>query len=356
VTTIIAPARRAAAVVIGAGQAGLSASYHLQRRRIEFVTLDADKAPGGAWQHRWRTLRMATVNGIFDLPGMPKPPVDSEDPAADAVPRYFAEYERHFGLPVNRPVRVTSVRPADARPDGDLLIETDRDAWITRAVINATGTWTAPNLPRYPGQDTFLGRQLHSAEYVSADEFTGQHVLVVGGGISAIQLLDEISQVTTTSWFTRREPVWLDGPFEPETSGRDVVARVAADVAKGLPPKSIVSYTGLIWTPCARAAKARGALGRQPMFTAIEPRGVRLADGGFQPADVILWATGFRAALDHLAPMRLRNDLGGIMMNRTAAAADPRVHLIGYGPSQSTVGANRAGRDAVNAVGKLLGS
>jgi hypothetical protein len=71
---------------------------------------------------------------------------------------------------------------------------------------------------------------------------------------------------------------------------------------------------------------------------------------------VILWATGFRAALDHLAPMRLRNDLGGIMMNRTAAAADPRVHLIGYGPSQSTVGANRAGRDAANAIGKLLGS
>jgi cation diffusion facilitator CzcD-associated flavoprotein CzcO len=353
---LIAPARHAAVVVIGAGQAGLSAAYHLQRRGIEFVALDAGDAPGGAWQHRWRTLRMATVNGIFDLPGLPKPPVDPGEPAADAVPRYFAGYERHFGLPVRRPVRVTAVRPADARPDGDLLIEGGDRAWIARAVINATGTWTVPNIPHYPGQETFRGRQLHTAGYVSADEFKGQHVLVVGGGISAIQLLDEISQVTTTSWFTRREPAWLDGPFDPEASGRDVVARVAADVAKGLPPKSIVSYTGLIWTPYARAAKARGALGRQPMFTAIEPRGVRLARGGFQPADVILWATGFRAALDHLAPMRLRNDLGGIMMNRTGVAAEPRVHLIGYGPSQSTVGANRAGRDAVNAIGKLLGS
>jgi NAD(P)H-nitrite reductase large subunit len=90
------------------------------------------------------------------------------------------------------------------------------------------------------------------------------------------------------------------------------------------------------------------------MFTAIEPHGVRLPDGGFQPADVILWATGFRAALDHLAPLGLRNELGGITMNGTAVAAEPRVHLIGYGPSQSTVGANRAGREAVRAIGALL--
>jgi hypothetical protein len=69
---------------------------------------------------------------------------------------------------------------------------------------------------------------------------------------------------------------------------------------------------------------------------------------------VILWATGFRQAIGHLAPLRLRNDLGGIAMDGTAVAADQRVHLIGYGPSQSTVGANRAGRAAAAAVSKLL--
>jgi hypothetical protein len=160
--------------------------------------------------------------------------------------------------------------------------------------------------------------------------------------------------VATTTWFTRREPVWLPGDFQRETTGREVVARVEADARHGLPIGSIVSYTGLAWTPYARAAAARGALERHPMFTAIEPHGVRLSGGGFQPADVILWATGFRASLDHLAPLRLRNDTGGITMDRTAAAADPRVHLIGYGPSQSTVGANRAGRDAVNAIVRMI--
>lgn len=366
-----AAGRHATAVVIGAGQAGLSAAYHLKRRGFvsavdanpdgggpadvdSFVVLDGENGPGGAWRHRWRSLRMATVNGIFDLPGMPLPPVDPGEPSADAVPRYFAAYEETFQLPILRPVHVFAVRRANDDPDGELAIQTSHGTWLAQTIINAAGTWTTPNRPWYPGQETFLGRQLHTAEYVSADEFAGQHVIVVGGGISAIQLLDEISRVTTTTWFTRREPVWLPGDFQRETTGREVVARVEADARRGLPIGSIVSYTGLAWTPYARAAAARGALERHPMFTAIEPHGVRLADGGFQPADVILWATGFRASLGHLAPLRLQNDTGGITMDRTAVAADPRVHLIGYGPSQSTVGANRAGRDAVNAIVRLI--
>jgi cation diffusion facilitator CzcD-associated flavoprotein CzcO len=353
------PARAVPAVVIGAGQAGLSAAYHLGRRGLEYVVFDGEDGPGGAWRHRWRSLRMETVNGIFDLPGMPKPTVDPGEPAADAVPRYFAAYEREFGLPVLRPVRVHAVRDAADGPDGGelgggLLVETSHGTWAAEAVINATGTWTEPNWPWYPGAGTFAGRQLHVAQYVSAAEFAGQHVVVVGGGISAVQLLDEISQLTTTTWVTRREPTWIAGEFTPETVGRASVARVEADARAGRPIGSIASYTGLAWTPYARAAAGRGALARHPMFTAIEPRGVRMADGTFQPADVILWATGFRQAVGHLAPMRLRGELGGIAMDGTAAAADPRVHLIGYGPSQSTVGANRAGRAAATAVSRLL--
>ena len=102
--------------VIGAGQAGLSAAYHLRRQGLEYVVLDGEDGPGGAWRHRWRSLRMGTVNGIFDLPGMPKPPVDAAEPAADAVPRYFAAYEREFGFPILRPVRVLAVRDADGGP------------------------------------------------------------------------------------------------------------------------------------------------------------------------------------------------------------------------------------------------
>ena len=67
----------------------------------------------------------------------------------------------------------------------------------------------------------------------------------------------------------------------------------------------------------------------------------------FTALDDILWATGFRAELGHLDPLYLRNDRGGIALRGTRVRGEPRVHLIGFGPSQSTVGANRAGRAAI---------
>jgi hypothetical protein len=117
-----------------------------------------------------------------------------------------------------------------------------------------------------------------------------------------------------------------------------------------------VSVTGLHWTATLRAAAERGVLERHPMFTRIDGNGVRMADGTFLPVDAILWATGFRAALDHLAPLGLRVSGGGIPMIGTAVVDEPRVHLVGYGPSSSTVGANRAGREAVSDIAKLLAS
>ncbi|TLM87473.1 FAD-dependent oxidoreductase [Pseudarthrobacter sp. NamE5] len=341
-------------VVIGAGQAGLSAAYHLQRRGLDYVVLDAEDGPGGAWRHRWKSLRMETVNGISDLPGIAKPAVDPREPSSEFLTRYFGGYEEELGLAVQRPVKVTSVSREDGDPGGRLLVSTSRGDWTARAVINATGTWTRPFWPIYPGQSTFRGRQLHVADYVSADEFTGRHVIVVGGGISAVGLLDEISRVTTISWFTRREPVWREEEFDAK-AGHDAVALVEERVRRGLPPQSVVSVTGLIWTPTLRSAAARGVLDRKPMFTSIEPHGVRLADGGFLPADVILWATGFRPELEHLAPLHLRGPGGGIVMDGTQVAQEPRVHLVGYGPSSSTIGANRAGRAAVSAILKLPG-
>jgi cation diffusion facilitator CzcD-associated flavoprotein CzcO len=337
-------------VVIGGGQAGLSAGYHLRRRGLPFVVLDAGAQPGGAWSHRWESLRMATVNGIFDLPGFPKPPLDPQEPSRTAVPRYFAAFEAAHELPILRPVTVKEVRDAGR----ELIVESTAGDFLAEAIINATGTWTNPVRPHYPGQETFRGLQLHTRDYGSLDQFAGRRVAVVGGGISAVQQLEEISRVARTYWYTRREPVFRDGAFEPEVAGREVIAKVVADVEAGQPSGSIVSYTGLAWTPYAIAARDRGALARRPMFSAIEPYGVREADGTFTAVDAILWATGFRPALAHLDPLHLRNERGGIPMTGTQVTGDPRIHLIGFGPSQSTVGANRAGREAVVKLARYL--
>ena len=81
-----------------------------------------------------------------------------------------------------------------------------------------------------------------------------------------------------------------------------------------------------------------------------------MPDGSLWPSDVILWATGFRPAITHLAPLRLRSPHGGIQLDAagTTAVADPRVQLVGYGPSASTIGANRAGRVAARGVADWL--
>lgn len=344
-------------VVVGAGQAGLSAGYQLRKRGLragrDFLILDHSPRPGGAWQFRWPSLTLSTANNIHDLPGMALRAQDEQVPASVCMPRYFAEYEELFELRVRRPVDTRAVR--DAAPL--LALDTSEGTHTARGLVNATGTWEQPFIPYVPGIADFAGRQLHTRDYRSAGEFAGRHVVVVGGGISAVQLLDEISLVTTTTWVTRREPVFAEAGFDHDR-GRDAVAMVEERVRQGLPVKSVVSVTGLPLTERVRAARARGVLERKPMFTRILPDGVRWPDGAVQRAEVILWATGFRSALDHLAPLRLRGPGGGIAMAgrlATQVAADPRVHLVGYGPSASTIGANRAGRAAVQELLEHLG-
>lgn len=342
-------------VVVGAGQAGLAAAYHLRRTGFEperdFVVLDHAPRPGGAWQFRWPSLTYGKVHGMHSLPGMDLTGADPDRPSSEVVAEYFETYERTFGLRVRRPVDVRAVREGTG---GRLLVETGSGSWSTRALINATGTWDRPFWPRYPGQETFRGRQLHTAQYPGPEWFAGRRVIVVGGGASGTQHLMEISaHAAGTTWVTRRPPVFREGPFTEEF-GRAAVALVEERVRQGLPPRSVVSVTGLPLNDAIRRALADGVLDRRPMFDRVTPDGVEWADGTRVDADVILWATGFRAAIDHLAPLRLRERGGGIRVEGTRVVADPRIHLVGYGPSASTIGANRAGRAAVRDIRRLL--
>ncbi|MFJ3922971.1 NAD(P)-binding domain-containing protein [Streptomyces sp. NPDC090022] len=342
-------------VVVGAGQAGLSAAYHLRRTGLspgrDFVVVDHAPAPGGAWQFRWPTLTYGAVHGMHALPGMEPAGADPALPSAEVIGAYFTAYEEAFGLGVLRPVDVSAVREGEG---GRLLVESSAGAFGARALINATGTWDRPFWPRYPGQETFRGRQLHTATYRGPAEFAGARVIVVGGGTSGVQHLLEIAEVAErTTWVTRRPPVFREGPFG-EAEGRAAVALVDERVRRGLPPRSVVSVTGLALTDAVRAGRESGVLAPRPAFERITPDGAVWADGSAVAADVILWATGFRAAVDHLAPLRLREPGGGIRVEGTRAVRDERVHLVGYGPSASTIGANRAGGAAVREIRRLL--
>ena len=109
---------RVKVVVIGAGQAGLSVAYYLRRFELvadeDFVMLDRAPGPGGAWQHRWSSLRLGTAHRVNDLPGMAElglsfDTADRSLPAKDVVADYYGRFEEHFDLRVRRPMNVRSV-------------------------------------------------------------------------------------------------------------------------------------------------------------------------------------------------------------------------------------------------------
>ncbi|QBI56204.1 putative oxidoreductase CzcO [Streptomonospora litoralis] len=342
--------------MIGAGQAGLSGAYYLRHAGLEpgrdFVVVDHNTGPGGAWRHRWDSLTTETVNGVHALPGMPWAAPERPAPVNSAVPAYFAAYEREFDLRVHRPVSVRRVREGAG---GRLLVETTAGSWSARGLINATGTWERPFWPHFPGRASFLGRQLHTADFAGGAEFAGQRVVVVGGGASAVDMLLELVGVASSiTWLTRRPLNLVTGPFTPEL-GRASVAVVADRVRRGEQPGSVVSATGLYLPPELSRALDDGRIVLDRVFDRVTPEGVAWYDGRFVAADTLLWATGFRPSVAHLGPLNLRESGGGIRVDGTRAVADPRLHLIGYGPTASTIGANRAGRSAVRQLEDRLG-
>lgn len=360
-------------VIIGAGQAGLAAAGELVHRGlrpgIDFLLLDAEEGPGGAWRHRWESLTVGRAHRISDLPHLPAGPLDEHRPSSQVVSEYYGRYEEAFALAVRRPVEVLAVRssldpapglvgaPAPDPAPGPLGAPLRRDTVLdldyldrrtgepgvirARMVLSATGTWTKPRIPLVAGAHTFTGRVLHTSDYTSAEEFAGERVIVVGGGLSAVQFLLEIAPLAaSTLWATRRPPNFTALDFD-EVWGAEVERAVDERTAAGIAPASVVRTTGIPRNADYLEGVASGILVSRGMFDLIGPHGVRFSpraiigdtgalgpsglgapEGGlvepdsWRPfeedtwveADVIFWNTGFAAAIAHLAPLGLVED------------------------------------------------
>ncbi|MEU8798523.1 ArsO family NAD(P)H-dependent flavin-containing monooxygenase [Spirillospora sp. NPDC048819] len=338
--------------VIGGGQAALAAGFYLRRSGVRFTVFDAQEEPGGAWRHGWASLRLFSPARHSSLPGWPMPAWNQGYPPAAHVVDYLTAYEKRYELPVLRPVRIKAVHR-----DGDLLrLDAATGSWWARHVISATGTWWRPYLPYFPGRDEFQGRQLHTVQYRAPQEFQGQRVVVVGGGNSAAQIVADLAPHATTTWTTKRPPRFLPDDLD----GRalfELADRRYRELRDGRPDSGGLGGLGdIVAVPPVRQARDRGDLDARPMFDRLTPTGVAWADGRTDDCDAVIWCTGFRPALSHLAPLGLRDGSGLIPTGGgPRALAEPRLHLLGYGdwtgPASATlIGAARTARDVARAI------
>ena len=342
-------------VVIGGGQSGLAAGYFLRRQGIDFEILDANDRPGGAWPDAWDSLRLFSPAQMSSLPGWPMPPSAGGYPTRDHVVDYLEQYEQRYSLPIQRPVRVRDILTS---PDG-LSVRTDRGTWLAKAVISATGGASQPYIPPYSGRALFQGRQVHSSAYRSPDEFAGQRVLVVGGGNSGAQILAEVSKVAETAWVTLEPPRFLpdsvDGRVLFERATERVRAQMEgreADLPKG-------GLGDIVMVPSVREARDLDVLYTVRPFSRFVADGVVWPDGTRTAVDAVIWCTGFRANLSHLAHLGVLEADGHVAVENGRSMRQPRLWVLGYGDwtgaaSATLAGITRSARDTVHAIQQFL--
>jgi cation diffusion facilitator CzcD-associated flavoprotein CzcO len=346
----------------------LAVGYYLRRAGLvpgeDFVILDAAERPGGAWARMWAGLRLFSPSSFSSLPGWMMPPWNDAErgfPPRRHVVDYLTAYEQRYDLAPLRPHRVSSVSRADDDPHGRLLVSAHDLGLSARVVVSATGTWDQPFWPTYPGASEFRGRQLHTVDYSTPQEFGGSRVAVVGGGNSAAQILAEVSTVAETVWATPREPRLLPDEVDGRALFAAATERVRAQ-QQGREHPGVGSLGDIVAVDSVRDARARGVLKPRPMFTRLTSTGVAWQDGIEEAVDAVIWCTGFRPALRHLSGLHLR-DARGLL--RTGGEADtqsttePRLFLVGYGdwtgPASATLlGAGRSARGTAIAITDYL--
>jgi putative flavoprotein involved in K+ transport len=291
-------AERIGTVVIGAGQAGLAAGYHLQQAGRSFEILEANDRLGDNWRTRWDSLHLFTPARHDGLPGWSFPAASWSFPSKDAMGDYLEAYAARFSLPVSTGVQVDAVTPRDGGyvvTAGDRRIEADN-------VIVASGAYQSPVVPAFATELDPGIVQLHSSEYRNQQQLRPGGVLVVGAGNSGAEVALESAPGHET-WISGRDPGHI--PFHIEgVASRILLEQVVL---------RFIFYRVLTTsTPIGRRAKPRFLAKGGPLIR-IKPKeiaaagvervprvaGVRdglpmLEGGRVIDAANVVWCTGFR--------------------------------------------------------------
>jgi len=279
--------------VIGAGQAGLAAGYFLKRAGAEFLILDGAKHVGGSWPHYYDSLELFSPVRYSVLPGLAMPGDPFAYPRRDDIVRYLQAYAATYALPVRLGVRTDAVEADDL---GFRLRQSDGTILAARKLIVATGAFGAPSLPQIEGSAGFSGRIMHSSDYRNPAPFERQRVVVVGAGNSAVQIAVELAEKADVTLAVRNPIRYLP----QKVFGRDVHWWFDK---LGLNRRNLFSDHGVPVVDDGRYRRAirEGRPGSRPMFEKFSEDGVVWKDGAREKIDLVIFATGFRAAMGFLA-------------------------------------------------------
>ena len=317
-------------IVVGGGQAGLTAGYYLKRQGRQFVILDAEERVGDAWRKRWDSLRLFTPAFFSRLPGMPFPAPRWSFPTKDDMADYLEAYVSRFELPVRTGVAVDRVTRSGQRVSvaaGALRFEADN-------VVVATGAHRAPRLPGFAQELDPDTVQLHSVEYRSPAQLRDGDVLIVGAGNSGAEIAYELAQ-TRRCLLAGESPGQIPVPHGTRRArlgfrvfrflGHRVI-RVDTRVGRKLGPKLLAKGDPLI----RRREQDLVAAGveRLPRVTGVEGGRPVLADGRVIDVPNVVWCTGFRSDFG-LVDLPVFDDGGAPRHYRGVVEEQPGLYFVG---------------------------
>lgn len=347
-------------VVIGGGQAGLAVGYHLSRRGLPFVILDANDRIGDAWRKRWDSLRVFTPARFDGLPGMPFPGPRHSFPGKDEVAAYLEAYATRFELPVITATRVTRL----SRNSDRFEIEAGDRRWVADNVVVAMATEQVPHIPPFAEELDPNILQLNTGNYRNPSQLKPGPALVVGAGNSGAEIALDVAPVHQT-WLSGRHPGHI--PFRIERrAGRVLVplvigfafhrlVTVRTPIGRRVRPKLLSHGKSLIRTKPKDLAAA--GIERVPRVVGTQDGLPLLEDGRVLQVSNVVWCTGFRPDFSwiDLGIFGASEDPIEPVHERGVIASEPGLYFVGlfflYAASSELL--RGVGRDAGYVVDHL---
>jgi putative flavoprotein involved in K+ transport len=313
------------ALVIGAGQAGLAASYFLKRTGLHFAVLEAGSAPTGSWPQYYESLQLFSPTRYSSLPGYPFPSPPDRYPHRDEVCAYLQSYATRFQFPISFHQEVSSVQRVGS---GFQVVTRTGVEYQTHTIIAATGSFRQPALPSFSGQNVFQGQILHSAAYRSPAPFQGQRVLVVGAGNSAVQIGVELARVARVT-LTSRSPIHF---FPQRLLGRDVHFWIRLLGVDRLPLPFL--WQSSKRNPVLDTRRYQEALHTsqpdwRPLFERLTTESVVWTDGSQEPVESVILATGYHFQPDYLAGLGAWDTHGHVLQRSGHSLTVPGLFYVG---------------------------